>query len=324
MGRNVMVVSDLLDAALQEKIRETARSAGFVAEFYARSDEAMAHTGGVEVIYSMALRGIEGLVKAAPNLKWFCSMTAGVDPLLPPGVLPEGCQLTNSSGAYGLTLAEHLVMVTLMLLRRYPEYDEIVRARKWRNDLPLRSIKDSRFTLLGTGDIGTRYAERIRAFEPAAILGVNRSGRKPSDVYDEVVPQARLDEVLPQTDVLVMSLPGTAETKNILSRERLALLPHTAFLINVGRGSALDQAALIEATEEGRLAGAALDVMREEPILHDDPLWSARNILITPHCAGNLTLPYTREKNVSMFCENLVRFAEGKPLLHLVKRELGY
>lgn len=251
-------------------------------------------------------------------------MSAGVDPVLKPGVLPDGCLLSNSSGAYGVTIAEHLVMVTLMLVRRYPEYAEIIRRHEWKNNLPLRSIKGSRVTIVGTGDIGTRYAERIQSFQPAAIIGVSRTGRKRSPVYDTVVKQEELESYLPKTDILVLCLPGTKETTNMISRERLAMLPEDAFVINVGRGNSIDQAALVEALNAGHLAGAALDVMAKEPIPEGDPLWTAKNVILTPHCSGKMTLAYTRDKTVEMFCEDLEHFVKQEPLEHEVKRDLGY
>ena len=172
-------------------------------------------------------------------------------------------------------------MVTLMLLRRMPEYEEVVRNRSWSNQLAVRSIRDNEFTILGTGDIGRNVAERMRGMGAARILGLSRSG-KPHPAFDEVRPIAELDAVLPETKILIMGLPSTPETFHILNRERIALLPADAYVINVGRGTAVDQAPLIEALNSGRLAGAALDVMDPEPLPKDDPLWDAQNMILTP------------------------------------------
>ena len=135
---------------------------------------------------------------------------------------------------------------------------------------------------------------------------------------------AELDSVLPETDLLVMALPSTAETAGILSRERIALLPDSAFVVNVGRGTAIDQEALCDALNAGQLAGAALDVVVPEPLPADHPLRRAKNLLLTPHVAGNMTLGYTCDKSVQMFCDDLENYAAGRPLAHLVDRKRGY
>ena len=121
-----------------------------------------------------------------------------------------------------------------------------------------------------------------------------------------------------------MALPGTAETIHILNRARIALLPKDACVINVGRGTAVEQEPLIEALNSGRIAGAALDVMDPEPLPQDHPLWSAKNLILTPHVSGNMTLGYTCDTNVAMFCEDLKNYAAGKPLNGFVDRAKGY
>ena len=133
-----------------------------------------------------------------------------------------------------------------------------------------------------------------------------------------------LDSLLPDTDILVMALPSTAGTVGILSRDRIALLPETAYVVNVGRGTAIDQSALVEALNAGKLAGAALDVFEKEPIPDGDPVWDAKNLLITPHISGQMSLGYTRDKNVALFCEDLENYAAGRPLKRYVDRKIGY
>ena len=254
-----------------------------------------------------------------------CCAFAGVEPLLVPGAFanPEAL-LTNASGAYGVTIAEHVVMVTLEIMRRQADYNRVVAAREWVRDLPIRSIRGSRVTLLGAGDIGREAAIRLRAFGPKRIIAVNRSGRDAGDMFDKTLPTSALDGVLPETDVLVMSLPGTAETAGIMDGRRLALMPKDAFLINVGRGSAIDEAALLALMQSGHLAGAALDVFEREPLPVDSPMWDCPRLLITTHIAGNMTLDYTVDRIVEMFLEDFGRYCAGMPLAHLVDREKGY
>ena len=156
-------------------------------------------------------------------------------------------------------------------------------------------------------------------------LGVRLDGFQAlGPAFDEVYPISALDDVLPRTKILVMALPSTPETVHILNRERIALLPADACVINVGRGTALDQKALAEALNSGKLAGAALDVMDPEPLPQDDPLWDARNIILTPHVSGNMTLGYTCDENVARFCADLENYAAGRPLAGLVDRNRGY
>lgn len=320
MSRIICVVNEFITDAHRRQIDAAAEKHGFSVRYYQTKADASGHLADCEVLFGHW----RSLLKEAPMLKWYCCSYAGVDPYQPPFRFPEGVLLTNSSGAYGVTISEHIMMVTLMLQRRMLDYAQIVRDRGWTNDLPVRSIQGSRLTLLGTGDIGTTFAKRAKALCPASVTGVNRSGRVPDPVYDRVVPMAELDRVLPETDILVMSLPSTPETVGILSRERLALLPESAILVNVGRGSAIDQDALMDALNAGRLAGAALDVMTPEPLPADHPLWTTKNLLITPHVAGNMTLGYTCNKTVSMFCDDLENYAEGRPLKHLVDLKRGY
>ncbi len=323
MSRDICVYLEFLTPVHKAQIEKAARETGFSVHFFDldQFEEARTCLQHCEVLYAHDL----ALLKAAPaSLQWYCCSFAGVDIYCKdPSVFANPqCLLTNSSG-YGVTIAEHVVMVTVMLLRRMPEYEAVVRQHSWSRQLPIRSIRDNEFTILGTGNIGTNVAQRLRGMGAAKITGLSRSGR-PSADFDQVLPISRLDEVLPETKILVMALPSTPETENILSRERIALLPPEAYVINVGRGTALDQDALTEALNSRRLAGAALDVMVPEPLPPDHPLWNARNLILTPHVSGNMTLGYTCDVNVEMFCRDLANYAAGRPLVNLVDRALGY
>lgn len=323
MSRNICIYQEFLTDAHKAQIQKTAEELGFTPHFFTpgQFEEAKDCLQSCEVLYAHSPK----LLCAAPaTLKWYCCSFAGVDPYCKdPAIFANpDCILTNSN-VYGVTIAEHVVMVTLMLLRRMPEYEEVVRNRSWSNQLPIRSIRDNEFTILGTGNIGVNVADRMRGMGAAKIIGLSRSG-KPHPAFDEVHPIADLDKVLPDTKILVMALPGTAETIHILNRERIALLPKDAYVINVGRGTAIEQEPLIEALNEGRIAGAALDVMDPEPLPADHPLWSAKNLILTPHVSGNMTLGYTCDTNVAMFCEDLKNYAAGKPLNGFVDRAKGY
>jgi len=275
-----------------------------------------------DIVYGFGM----GIAKTCKNLKWLCVPSAGVDYLMKPDSFanPDSI-LTNSSGSYGVTIAEHIIAVSLFLMRRLTDYYSSSIKGEWElNHFTQYSLKDSRITVLGTGDIGCEFAKRARAFEPAKIVGISRSGVCSDTSFDEIHKIDSLDEILPETDLLVMSLPSTVETIDILNRSRIGLLPDGTFVVNVGRGTAIDEDAIADALENGHLGGAALDVFKTEPLPADSRLWKIPNLLITPHVAGNLTLEHTLDKNVDMFCEDMVNFFEGRELVHYVDRKRGY
>ena len=322
--RRICVCLEFLSQEHRRAIHEAALLAGYEVRFFAREDdpELLPYLQKSQILFAHSV----ALVRQAPaTLEWYCCAYAGVDPYCvePSPFANPACLLSNSSGAYDETIGEHLVMAVLMLLRQMPAYIANAQARGWTRDLPVRSIREVRVTVLGAGNIGAKFAEKVRALGCRNIVGVSRSGRTRAP-FTSMYAIDQLDSVLPQTDVLVMALPGTPATAGILSRERIALLPPGACVVNVGRGSAIDQEALVEALNDGRLGGAALDVVAPEPLPAEHPLWDARNVLVTPHVSGNMTMGFTRDEAVRLFCEDLANYAAGRPLARLVDRTAGY
>ena len=323
MGKTIGVIIDFLNDDYRRQIDAAAAKHGYATRYYPDSKSAVGNADDCEILYGHCSQKV---VASAKNLKWFCCCWAGVDRFCRDELYQNpDCLLSNSSGAYGVTISEHLIMTALMLLRRQMEYTEIIRDGGWRVlDGGIRSLYGSRITVLGAGDIGAEFARRARAFHPAKLIGVRRSAKAGDPVFDEMRTTAELDALLPETDLLVMALPNTPDTANILDARRMALLPAGAYVINVGRGTAIDQDALIASLNSGHLAGAALDVVVPEPLPADHPLRAAKNLLLTPHVAGNMTLGYTQQKSVDMFLEDLDNYAAGKPLKHAVDRKKGY
>ncbi len=319
--RKLVGVLDFATEDEKKMILDTAAECGFTVEFYDTPEEASGKVGDCEVLLCRNTQ----LIPEAKAAKWIASTNAGVDPYLKPGVMTDPDQLlTNSAGAYGVTISEHILMVTLMLLKRLPEYEQVMADRGWRSDLLIRSIQGSRVTILGTGDIGRETAKRMHALGAAKITGLNHSGRPAGDDFNAIDTSSNIDKYLPDTDILICCVPDTPETRGLIGAEQLALLPETAYLVNVGRGSLIDQPALIDALNTGKIAGAALDVMTPEPLPKDDPLWDAKNCILTPHVSGNMTLGYTTYRCIELFCDNLKRYAAGEKMHNVVDRTRGY
>lgn len=317
----ITVINNMLQQRHKDRILKTAGQIGAEVCFAASESDIPPDFSEPEIIYGYGT----GLAGTDRNLKWLCVPSAGVDFLLKPGYFanPE-CLVSNSSGAYGAAIAEHIIAVSLMLMRRITEFHVETLRGEWGKPRLQRSLIGSRITALGTGDIGCSFAKRVRAFEPKRLVGISRSGRCRETVFDVTAGVSELDDILKETDLLVMSLPDTPDTRGILSGERIRLLPEGAYVVNVGRGSAVDEDALAEALNEGRLAGAALDVFQKEPLPAESRLWHTKNLLITPHTAGNLTVGHTLDRNVEMFCEDLLNYGGGHPLKYLVDRNRGY
>ena len=320
--KKIAAVESFFSPEHRATLEKTAAECGFAVNYYPEGHLPADKAAEYEVIYGLCP---PSELKAAANLKWFCCSFAGVDAYMNEDIYPsKDVMLSNSSGAYGITISEHILMVTLMMLRQMPKFEEIVRAREWEKGLSMRSLCGANITVLGTGDIGTNFARRAKALGAKVVRGVRRTKKAGDPAYDEMYTLEELDSILPETEILVMALPGTRDTAHILSRRRIGLLPQDAYVVNVGRGSAIDQEALVEALNEGQLAGAALDVCVPEPLPKEHPLWSAKNLLLTPHISGNMSLGITRDLDVALFCEDLRNYAAGRKLQRLVDRTLGY
>ena len=326
--RKCCAIADFLIEDNKDKMREAAQRLGFSIEFFADNSEAEGYVQDCEVLYMSGDTSL--LSRELKALKWCHTAFAGVGKYIETGIFDSGdIRLTNSSGAYGRTISEYIIMVTLMLMKRMPDYLELIERREWVQDLPVRSVAGSTIAILGTGDIGTETALKYRALGTGKLIGFNRSG-KSSDAFDEVYNLDEFDAVLKSDgladslDVLVLCLPGTSETKGLLSRERIALLSEKTYVVNIGRGSVVDQDALTDALNGERIAGAALDVMYPEPLPADHPLWSARNCIVTPHMSGDMGLQHTVDITVDLFCENLKRYTAGEELNNLIDPNKGY
>ncbi|MDR5703997.1 MAG: D-2-hydroxyacid dehydrogenase, partial [Armatimonadota bacterium] len=224
-------------------------------------------------------------IAQAPNLKWIHSTAAGVDQLLFPEILEREILVTTSSGIHAIPLCEHVFAMMLALSRRlhYAIRQQI--HRRWdRRGSVGGELGGGTLGILGLGHIGVELAKRAVAFE-MRVIGTKRTP-SPVPFVERVLPPEGLDEVLMESDVVVIALPLTPQTRGLIGERELRLMKPTAFLINVGRGPIVQERALIRALREGWIAGAALDVFEQEPLPADSPLYDLENVILTPHVAG--------------------------------------
>ena len=295
----------------------------YTIRYFHSAEEAQEGIADCEILYGYLPAD---MLKSAENLRWYHAASAGVDTLLHDSVYahPEQVILTHSNGSYGITISEYMVMMILMLMRRQIEYNHLQLERTWKNVGSIRSIYGSRIVIVGTGDIGTNLARRVKALGASKVIGLRRTLKAADPAFDTIGTLEHLEEALVGADVLALCVPATSQTNGLLSREIIEKMDPKTFVVNVGRGSAIDQEALTEALKEGRLAGAALDVFTPEPLPSDHPLYDLPNVILTPHVAGNMSLSYTSDINVDIFCRNLERYFHGEELHHVVDRKLGY
>ncbi|MGX8701023.1 D-2-hydroxyacid dehydrogenase [Caproiciproducens sp.] len=262
-------------------------------------------------------------LKDSPNLEWLHCSSAGVDPYLKEGALPKGTALTNSTGAYGLAVSEHMLAMLLEILKRLHTYRDAQKLHVWKGQGKVKSVYGSTVLVLGMGDIGGEFAQKVKALG-AYVIGLRRTvGEKP-EYADEMHLTAELDSLLPRADIVALCLPATKETDHLFSRERLALLKEGAILLNVGRGTLIDTEALCDALESGCLFGAGLDVTDPEPLPEGHRLWDIPGAVVTPHISGFYHLQETLERVVRIAAENLKHYANGEPLDNTVDFATGY
>ncbi len=229
--------------------------------------------------------------------------------------------VTTASGIHAGPLAEFVLMAALMFTKRAFSLIEAKERREFARFCS-GELRGRTLAIIGPGKIGREIARLARAFG-MTVSALGRGRHTPEELgVDRVYTRAQLCALLAEADVVVLSAPHTPETENLLGAAALAAMKPTAILINVARGELVDEDALVAALAEGRLAGAALDVFRREPLPADSPLWALPNVIITPHMAPGLDR--MGEHLVDFWCENIRRFAEGEPLLGTIDRHARY
>jgi len=255
------------------------------------------------------------------RLRWVQTLAAGPDAVLAAGFAPE-VVITGGTGLHDVTVAEHALTLTLAAARRV---NLLVRAQighRWAGELggiqpisepgSFRTLRDARVAIWGFGGIAATLAPYLAALG-ARVTGIARTAGERHGF--PVVTDRDLPDLLPATDVLINILPATPATERVLNAEVLSLLPTHAWLVNVGRGATVDEAAVLDAIRGGRLAGAALDVFETEPLAADSGLWDEPNVIVSPHAAGGRPIGAA-----ARIAENFAALRDGTALRHIVDR----
>jgi len=276
-------------------------------------DELASRIGEADVLLVSGLWRNEMIAKA-PRLAFIQSISAGLDQYSRDDLRAAGIRLASAQGANERAVAEHAIALILALARQLPQGRDNQTALKWRgmiSDITQREdeLGGKTLVIVGMGRIGSRLATLAKAFD-MRVIGVKRDPSKGQGAADAVVAQARLLDVLPDADFVALTCPLTPETEKLIDARALAAMKRSAYLVNVARGRVVDEPALIKALADGTIAGAAVDCAWEEPLPATAPLWTAKNIMITPHTAGE-TRRY--EDNVlDLLMENLGRLQRGE------------
>jgi phosphoglycerate dehydrogenase-like enzyme len=266
----------------------------------------------------------------APKLKWLQCSGAGVDGLLPTGILDpdSGVVVTTAAGIHATTISEYVFGSMLMFNRNWPEMVRLQERRLWPRsaswyNLGARELVDQTLGIIGLGHIGRRVAQLGRAFG-MRVLATRRSvsdGEQDPDV-DQLYALDQLHDMLHLSDYVVVAVPLTPETEKLIGEPELRAMRRDAYLVNIARGRVIDEPALIRALEERWIAGAGLDVTEEEPLPASSPLYSMSNVILTPHISGQ-SMHYDR-RLTALFADNLLRYRAGQPLRNLYDPEKGY
>ncbi|MBI2677835.1 MAG: D-2-hydroxyacid dehydrogenase [Candidatus Koribacter versatilis] len=270
----------------------------------------------------------------AHRLRWIYSPAAAVHALLSPELAATNIVVTNASAVHGPVVAEHALALMLALAKRIPQIVHYQDQRAWAqqslwDQAPRpRELSGATLALIGYGAIGSTAAQLALAFGMDVL--VVREHPEPATRSSQLAPHnsiqqfgdAQLDAVLARADFVLLAAPLTPKTRHMINAERLARMKPGAYLINVARGPLIDDAALIAALRENRIAGAALDVFEREPLAADSPYWQLPNVLITPHSAALTERLW--ERHYALFTENLRRFLAGQPLTGVVDKSAGY
>ena len=279
-----------------------------------------AHLAEAEIIYGPDPP--KNVIARAPKLKWIQTTDAGVDDFLDSDIIGSSVIVTNTSGITAISIGECVLEMMLMFIKKMPLCFQLKQERQWKT-FSLTVLHSKTVGIVGLGSIGRQVARLSKVFG-MRVLATRRSTRSATRTrnVDILFSQDQLPQLLSDSDFVVLALPLTPETNNLIGEEELLTMKPTAYLINIGRGNIVDETALTRALEENWIAGAGLDVFVTEPLPVESRLWELPNVVFSPHVAGEIEdydLQATR-----LFADNLRRYLSGKRLRNVVDKKRGY
>jgi len=279
------------------------------------------HLAEADILFDFDWMAPAELPRVAPRLRWIQATSAGIGEMVRrAGLFDTGIIFTTSVGVHANSLAEFALLGLLYFYRGVPQLLRWQATRHWER-YTNRELTGARVLVVGLGGVGRAIADRCANFG-LEVWGSRRTAGAPPEGVTRLVPYREIRSALPAIDGLILACPLTDQTVRLIGPDEFAALRPSAVLVNAARGPVVDEAALIEALRGGRLAGAALDVFETEPLPADSPLWDMPNVLISPHSAS--TVHRENQRIVDIFCENLRRYLDGRPLINLFERAHGY
>lgn len=284
------------------------------------------HLRDSEIIFTLSLRPEQFAL--CQKLRWIQTPTAAVHQFQFPKLIESDVVLTNSTEVHGPVVAEHVIALIFALAKKIPQAAIQQQKRVWGqeamwNPSPhIREIAGATVGLIGVGSIGRRVAQMASALGMRVIAMREHVEKGNPEGVETVFSTSQIDDLLRQTDYVVVAAPLTPATENLINADRLAAMKPEACLINVGRGPQVNEQALLEALRGRRIGGAALDVFDREPLPADSPLWELDNLLITPHTAGLTEKLWHR--HYEHLSSNLRRYLAHEPLRYVVDKRKGY
>ena len=285
-----------------------------------------AELGDAEAVMTWSLQPEQ--FRLARGLRWIHSPAAGVNQLMFSELIQSNVMLTNAREVHGTVVAELVIALVFALAKNLHRAAHFQRQHMWAQEsiweeTPRpREVAGATLGLVGLGSIGCEVARRASALGMRVIAVREHPEKRSPAAVQQVFASVQIDELLSQSDYVVLAAPVTPATQNLIDASRLAKMKPQACLINVSRGSLVDETALVQALHEHKIGGAALDVFEPEPLPPDSPLWILENLLITPHIGGLTEKLW--ERHYALFSENLRRYLKREPLLSLVDKQQGY